>query len=498
MLLKRHTIALFLGCIIGFGAHISHGSQSIIAASANAHLAAAKTVLKRTLSALHNVQQQQGIDEKGARKRRKLNSQELVKLNQYITYYVRKEINPQLLIPDYGHKSFDNFSDPTLPLYVPLADENLLSKSDYVLCDDLELDNQGIPKFNDKDLKTFTDTLPLNKREQNAEFVYTLFGRDVAASIMEYTRNKEWQKIKCFNVSSPVVALAISPDSRSMAISMGGKSIHLFDNNKGLIQHGKKIQAGSQPVEALCYSPDGLKLLSGSQDSKVRVWSRSSGDRIGILDAGPIFGFIKRIVCSHDASRIAAINMVGAARIWHNGRLVENIPNGQAPLLAFAPHANIRVTSDGDKINVAVDNVGCDTLKVTTQKIVNIGFSADGQKFFVLLDSGYILYYATNDFIHTPRPKSQSVPSRRRFAKYQSTFIQDAPLLIGRNSKNAVTVRNLENGIDSEIPCSINHMGILAASHNALLVTDHKKIDLWMLRNEPSECETTLRDLGLM
>jgi WD40 repeat protein/serine/threonine protein kinase len=66
------------------------------------------------------------------------------------------------------------------------------------------------------------------------------------------------------------------------------------------------------PVWSVCFSPDGTRIASGSEDRTVKVWKPGSGEAPLTLSYGPVFS-----VCfSSDGSRIAGGSLDSTIKVW--------------------------------------------------------------------------------------------------------------------------------------------------------------------------------------
>jgi sugar lactone lactonase YvrE len=80
------------------------------------------------------------------------------------------------------------------------------------------------------------------------------------------------------------LSLALSPDSRVLAVGYAPYDIILWDARTG--EQLKLLKGHSNWVVSLAFSADGKRLISGAGDSTVRVWDIPSGKEIGRLRFG--------------------------------------------------------------------------------------------------------------------------------------------------------------------------------------------------------------------
>lgn len=82
----------------------------------------------------------------------------------------------------------------------------------------------------------------------------------------------------------PVVALALSPDGRTLAAATLGGAVLLWSLPEGRLL--RTLDGPGMPVWSLAFAPDGRTLWTGGQDRVVRRWEVASGAPLGPLTAG--------------------------------------------------------------------------------------------------------------------------------------------------------------------------------------------------------------------
>lgn len=79
-----------------------------------------------------------------------------------------------------------------------------------------------------------------------------------------------------------VVAVAFSPDGKSLASGGNGKAVILWDVKTG--EQTNILEGHSSRVRSVAFSPDGKMLASGSDDNTVILWDTATGNEIRTLE----------------------------------------------------------------------------------------------------------------------------------------------------------------------------------------------------------------------
>ncbi len=138
-----------------------------------------------------------------------------------------------------------------------------------------------------------------------------------------------------------LTAVAYSPDGKRIA-SDSGKAVWLWDAERGGCVRFKPLRGHTRGVACLAFSPDSKRLVSGSYDGTLRIWSAEDGAPLQTLTGHT--GSVTSVVYSPDGTLIASLGWSRGGperpiRLWdaQTGRLVGMIQGVYYGPLAFSP-----------------------------------------------------------------------------------------------------------------------------------------------------------------
>ena len=105
------------------------------------------------------------------------------------------------------------------------------------------------------------------------------------------------------------------------------------------------------PVRRVCFSPDGIRLATASQDGTARVWDGRNGDPITAPMAHTPDRWVSDVEFSPDGTRLATAGHDGTARVWdaHTGRLIESKEPGIGHPIGWARPRSARTGRDSSR-----------------------------------------------------------------------------------------------------------------------------------------------------
>ncbi|PYP60217.1 MAG: hypothetical protein DMD40_01135 [Gemmatimonadetes bacterium] len=142
-------------------------------------------------------------------------------------------------------------------------------------------------------------------------------------------------------------AVAFSPDGARIAASFVG-DLELWDVYSGTV---RALTDQASRLQRLAFSPDGKRIVTGSEDGAARIWDASSGKQLSHLKGHNDWVFAATFDPS-DSSRLATAGRDNKAIIWNavTGEPVATLFGQQYGVwdVAFVPNGRLLATAGGD------------------------------------------------------------------------------------------------------------------------------------------------------
>jgi WD40 repeat protein len=184
-----------------------------------------------------------------------------------------------------------------------------------------------------------------------------------------------------FSKDATLVAVAVSPEIRIYSVT--GKLISTLEER-------------AQEVFSLEFSPDNLKLLSGSRKRDVIVSDVSTGRINSRLNSGNTF---YRAVFSPDGKKIASADQDGKIRIWDVASVtIEKTligHEGAAKLLSFSPDGRMLASAGNDNTLRLWDVATGQQLKqpIPSDPVERFAFTPDGKRLVTASYDGTVVVW---------------------------------------------------------------------------------------------------------
>ncbi len=213
------------------------------------------------------------------------------------------------------------------------------------------------------------------------------------------------QQAGAVSVSSPVNALAFSPDGDTLAIADSAGSVFLW-NTAGHSQPVQLSPVSGSAIESIAFNPAGTTLAAGDYSGDIRFWDTATRKMTGEVE-DPGSGGANTLAFSPDGGLLAAGDYNGTAYLWQTstGDEIRSLPVPGNGVLAvgFSPDGRTLATGsyNGSTYlwNVATGSeAGAPLTDPNQGPIVEaLAFSPDGSELATGDVSGYTYLWRLSD-----------------------------------------------------------------------------------------------------
>ena len=183
--------------------------------------------------------------------------------------------------------------------------------------------------------------------------------------------------------SSAVSSVAFSPDGKKIVTGSEDHSARIWNADGS----GAPVvlQGHTSSVGSVAFSPDGKKIVTGSEDHSARIWNADGSGAPVVLQGHA--SYVHSVAFSPDGKKIVTGSWDKTARVWNaDGSGTPVVLQGHAdPVhsVAFSPDGKKIVTGSRDKTARIWNADGSGTpavLQGHTSSVASVAFSPDGKK----------------------------------------------------------------------------------------------------------------------
>jgi WD40 repeat protein len=185
---------------------------------------------------------------------------------------------------------------------------------------------------------------------------------------------------KLMEISKYCGAMALSPNSRWLAIAPYDRNVILWD--LGNILNVKRLEGHTRKITELAFSPGSKLLVSGSSDETVKVWAVDSGECMRTLDSHS--DRISAVAFSQDSKWLVSSSSDNTTRWWDivDSEVSVKIDD-TSDTIAFSPNSRLLASALWTTISISEATPGAAVvanLKGHTDCIGAMAFSPDSMR----------------------------------------------------------------------------------------------------------------------
>jgi eukaryotic-like serine/threonine-protein kinase len=204
-----------------------------------------------------------------------------------------------------------------------------------------------------------------------------------ALSVFQEARVADAQVLAITGHADSILSAAFSPDGLRVVTGSGDMTARIWDAGTG--QQIAQLNAHTNQVNSAVFSPDGRRVVTASHDKTARIWDAANGRELLLLT-----GHTDRVwsaAFSPDGSRVVTASKDNSARIWDaaTGRQIMLLAGHTAAVhsAAFSPDGQRIVTASYDKTARIWDAAtGRQIMPFAghTDLVLSAAFSPDGRR----------------------------------------------------------------------------------------------------------------------
>lgn len=254
--------------------------------------------------------------------------------------------------------------------------------------------------------------------------------------------------------AGPVNDACYSPDGRRILSGSDDKTLKMWDAATG--KEIRTLAGHAGAVKSVCFSPDGKQILSGGADKVLKVWDAETGNEVQTLTG---HGGVVTGVCFHpDGNRVVSASSDKTVKVWNlkTGQVIFTLKGlGAVHSVCLSPDGK-RIASGGGKltgvyggqIKVWDTDTGMILLSIPQRDLCArcVSFSPDGKQ---IVTCGGVFntvsrHYSWNGIFRydalTGRPAGANVHTMHRSAIHSARFSPDGQRVLSGSMDNTVVL----------------------------------------------------------
>ncbi|KAF9069544.1 WD40-repeat-containing domain protein [Rhodocollybia butyracea] len=255
--------------------------------------------------------------------------------------------------------------------------------------------------------------------------------------------------------TNAVNSVAFSPDGTSIVSGSADSTVRIWDRSTGE-QICPSIKGHSDGVASVAFSPNGKTIVSGSWDRAVRLWAFETGQQVGSSLEGHTHS-VTSVAFSCDGIHVASGSGDSSVRIWDvlTGEEIRYLEGHTKTVnsVTFSPDGT-RVASGSDDNSVRIWDVSTveevHHLEGHTDRVTSVVFSPDGSDILSGSNDGRICiwdtFLGTNIYslrVSGPVTTAQFSPS----GKYFVSSSEDGLICTWESSNASLISNQLHPGV---------------------------------------------------